>query len=147
MTKKESLEYAKNNLRYCSETGIIQRTDRKNSCGSIDHYGYLILKIKKNQFKAHRLAWFLHYGEMPINVIDHINGIKTDNRISNLRDVSQYINILNTHREPNKLTNVVGVYIDKTKGLNKKYATKIKGKTFRFYSIEEAVKYKSNQIK
>ena len=144
MTKEESLEYAKNNFNYNPETGHINRTDRKNSCGSIDYYGYLILKIKKNQFKAHRLAWFLHYGEMPINVIDHINGIKTDNRISNLRDVSQHVNVLNKKIEPNKETSVIGVYVDKTKGLKKKYATRVNGKTLRFNSIEEALEYKNN---
>jgi hypothetical protein len=46
-------------------------------------------------YQAHRLAWFLFYGEWPIYEIDHINGDKTDNRIINLRDVPDRINAQN----------------------------------------------------
>lgn len=136
-------EYIKKHFTYDSESGKIQRNDRTGGTGSYDHYGYLILKIKGKQFKAHRLAWFLHYGEMPKNVIDHINGIKDDNRISNLRDVKQRINILNREIKPNHITGAVGVYLDRTNGLKKKYAIRKNKKTYRFYTIEEAIKFKT----
>ena len=63
--------------------------------------GYLIVKINKRCFKAHRVAWFLYYGEWPKIVIDHINGDRKDNRIENLRDVTHQENCLNrvSHRE------------------------------------------------
>lgn len=48
-----------------TETGLITRRDRRNSNGSIDKDGYLILKIKRNQYKAHRIAWFLYYNKPP----------------------------------------------------------------------------------
>ena len=44
---------------------------------------------------ANRLAWFYVYGEWPKQCIDHINRIKTDNRIANLRDVSHKENMAN----------------------------------------------------
>jgi hypothetical protein len=135
-------EYIKRNFYYNHETGIITRFDRKNSNGSKDHYGYIILKIKGVQYKAHRVAWFLHYGTFPLNNIDHINRVRDDNRISNLRDVTQAENIRNSTKKPNKDTGEYGVFLDKTKGLKKKYGLRHKGKLYRFYSIEEAIKFR-----
>ena len=127
-------------IHYNHITGDIKRLDRRNSNGSIDKYGYLILKIKGVQYKAHRLAWLYVYGEFPNNVIDHINGDKLDNSIINLRDVSQKENSRNRIGRVNPETGVVGVYVDKTKGLKKKFATRIHGNVMRFYTIEDAVK-------
>jgi hypothetical protein len=134
--------YILDNFTYNPKTGIILRNDRKNSTGSLDKNGYLILKIKTKQFKAHRVAWFLYHKEWPKNVIDHINGSKLDNRIENLRDASHYQNVMNKPFMPNKNTGAVGIYIDKTDGLKKKFAFKKDGKTYRFYTVEEAIKQK-----
>lgn len=50
---------------------------------------------------AHRLAWFLHYGVWPAGSIDHINGIRHDNRLVNLRDVTAAENSMNRRGEVN----------------------------------------------
>lgn len=136
-------DYIRTYFNYDYLTGKITRSDRRNSLGSIDHYGYLILKIKGIQYKAHRLAWFLYYGEWPINGIDHINGDKYDNRIKNLRCVSQQINVENTKRKPNKHTSCIGIGLDTTtKGLKKQFYTKYRKKTYRFYTLEEAKQFR-----
>lgn len=49
--------------------------------------GYVNIRINRKGYMAHRLAWLLYYKEWPSMYIDHINGIKSDNRIVNLRNV------------------------------------------------------------
>lgn len=131
-------EYIFKNFSYNPLTGKITRNDRKNSNGSLDKDGYLIIKIKGKQFKAHRLAFLLYYGYFPKKEIDHINRIRTDNRILNLREVTRLENIKNITKKINENTGEVGIYLDKTKGLKKNICFKYKNKTYRFYSIEEA---------
>ena len=135
-------EYIKLNFRYNPETGNIIRFDRKMSNGSYDRYGYIILKIKGKQYKAHRIAWFLYYGTFPKQNIDHINNIRNDNRIINLRDVPQSENNKNNTKVINKDTKVYGVCLDKTKGLKKKYVVSFNNKIYRFYTIKEASEFK-----
>jgi hypothetical protein len=64
---------------------------------------------------AHRVIWALHYGKEPSGQIDHINGNKLDNRIANLRDVSQRENRRNCSRQKNNTSGVMGVSWDKGK--------------------------------
>ena len=141
MEKINYKEYILEHFKY--ENGTLIRDDRKNSVGSYDKDGYLIVKVKGKQFKAHRIVWLLNYGELPNGEIDHINRNKTDNRIENLRIATREIQNQNKDFKPNKNTNVVGIYIDNTRGLKKKYSFKHNGKSFRFYTLEEAIKNKN----
>jgi hypothetical protein len=50
--------------------------------------GYRIIGIKARTYREHRLCWLLVHGVMPSGGLDHINGIKTDNRVENLREAS-----------------------------------------------------------
>jgi len=136
---EDILEYIKEHFNY-HPNGKLTRTDRRNSNGSYDKDGYLIIKIKKKQFKAHRIVYAIHNGYFPVAEIDHINRIRDDNRIENLRLATREINTRNTNRKPNINTGVVGVHLDRTNGLKKNYTTKLGGKTYRFYSLAEAVK-------
>jgi len=80
-------------LDYNSGTGefrwiVSRRGTRKNKmAGSFDAYGYQRITIGGRSYKSHRLAWLYVYGECPSETIDHINHIRNDNRIENLRDV------------------------------------------------------------
>lgn len=56
---------------------------------------YISLRIKGVVYSVHRLLWKLHTGADPRGVIDHINGIRDDNRICNLRDVTPRVNAMN----------------------------------------------------
>lgn len=59
--------------------------------------------------KAHRVAWLLHYGDWPSGHIDHINGVRSDNRLINLRDVTRSENQRNIRRSRANKSGVVGV--------------------------------------
>ena len=63
-----------------------------------------------NKAYAHRVAYTIYHGDFPEFGIDHINGDPTDNRIANLRDVSQKINSRNSSRRKNNTSGVTGVY-------------------------------------
>ena len=99
-------------LGYDPETGgfrwIVQRgcnfhrMPAGSAAGTINSYGYVVIKIGGRFYKGHRLAWYLAHGEWPPRgmEIDHINRIKGDNRLCNLRMVSRSLNMRNKPQRP-----------------------------------------------
>lgn len=77
--------------------------------GSVGQGGYIEITINKRKYKAHRLAWLYTYGVWPTNNIDHINRVKIDNRICNLRDVTQHQNGQNKTKHCNNTSGHTGV--------------------------------------
>lgn len=59
------------------------KTGTVAGCQSV--WGYTVIRLNKVLYPAHRLAWFLETGTWVPDVIDHVNGIKDDNRFENLR--------------------------------------------------------------
>lgn len=106
-------------LNYDVDTGIfVWRTARQGGgrvgdiAGSIDRKsGYREIGLFNNRYWVHRLV-FLHVtGNWPIKNVDHINGIRDDNRFANLRDVSQSINMQNQRRaRSNCSSGLLGAY-------------------------------------
>ena len=62
--------------------------------GAPNSEGYIRVGIAGKRYKAHRLAFLYMTGEWP-NVVDHINGDRTDNRWANLRDADHTVNAEN----------------------------------------------------
>jgi len=62
--------------------------------GHLNSKGYLKCQLDGKEYLVHRLVWLYHYGELP-PIIDHINGVKDDNRIENLRAVDSTTNATN----------------------------------------------------
>lgn len=85
---------------YDCETGefhlakTIHRVGRKGRPvkGGLSKIGYIYIGVKGKHMLAHRMAWLHHYGEWPNGMIDHINGVRSDNRIANLRVVDYVVN-------------------------------------------------------
>ena len=122
-------ELLKEKLHYDKDTGIFTWTDSKlnnskvrgKQAGNIDKYnGYrrIAMKLdgKARFFKAHRLAWLYVYGEFPKLTLDHINHDKTDNRISNLREVTQRENHRNRSMRKDNTSGYNGVSFNKKAG-------------------------------
>lgn len=114
---------------YDPETGLFARLYvpahgiKNKPTGSIASNGYMQLKCYGKVYRQHRLAWLYVYGEWPTHGIDHINGIRTDNRITNLRDVPSALN--NQNRRNAKRTNSVGV-LGVGRGRRGKYVARIR---------------------
>lgn len=64
--------------------------------------GYLFLKIDDQRYAAHRIAWLWCYGEWPKHVTDHINEVRHENWIKNLRDIPLGLNVKRKGQRPEK---------------------------------------------
>ncbi|MGM8753270.1 HNH endonuclease [Enterobacter chuandaensis] len=78
-------------LQYDQITGFFTWRESKGTAkkgavaGTVSGQGYVNIKLDGHLYKAHRLAWLWEYGAMPDGPLDHINGNRSDNKISNLR--------------------------------------------------------------
>ena len=77
--------------------------------GCINAQGYISITLLLKALRAHRLAWLYVYGEWPPCHLDHINHVRTDNRICNLRGASHQINGMNTSMYRRNTSGVTGV--------------------------------------
>ena len=114
-----SVDKLRYSFNYNPHTGTIvwaNPTANRVKQGDIAGYEY---KNKRNKYRyvrlagkvffAHRVAWAMHYGEWPKEQIDHIDRNGLNNKIENLRDVSQSINQLNRRLNKNSTSGIKGV--------------------------------------
>ena len=109
-------EYLRSILHYDQETGIFTRkvsTGPRVKAGDVagcpDGHGYLRIMVQSRLYQAHRLAWLYMNGEWPKLNIDHINRNPSDNRASNLREVSQKQNMQNAGKYSHNTSGHPGV--------------------------------------
>lgn len=109
---------------YDPNTGVFTR----NICHNAKHVGrvngarhqsgYLKFRVDGHRYYAHRLAWLYSYGVWPSGEIDHINGVKDDNRIVNLREATHAQNCENRRSRSEKTTSrYTGVHWSKDRQL------------------------------
>lgn len=93
-------------------SGVAKNKMRAGSrAGTSNNTGYICIMIHGKHYRAHRLAWLWEYGEFPKHETDHINGIRHDNRIANLRQATHCENMQNQRKmHKNNKTGCLGVY-------------------------------------
>ena len=114
-----------------------------DEAGSVGTEGYVDVGFAGRLYKAHRIIWDMINPDdklTPNHQIDHINHIRTDNRIENLRKVHHCDNAKNKSMRVDNTSGVAGVYYDRT---NRKWRARIRasGTTIclgRYDSLEEA---------
>ncbi len=75
--------------------------------------GYWRIEVNGGAYKAHRLAWFYVHGRWPLEQLDHINCVRNDNRLSNLREASSRQNKHNVSRLRSNKTGLKGAHFRK----------------------------------
>ena len=104
-------------LSYDLETGDFRWRIRTSNCihvgdvaGCQNTNCYLQIRVDRRLYLAHRLAWLYVHGRWPNAELDHRNGVRTDNRIENLREATRSENCQNIGRSPRSATGHKGVY-------------------------------------
>lgn len=108
-------------LSYDPMTGVFNWLVKNNRravgdvAGTTNHDGYHHITIDRRIYAAHRLAWFYTHGVWPTNLIDHDDGNKNNNQLSNLREATGTQNKFNMGMYVNNQTGFKGVSMSKNK--------------------------------
>lgn len=111
---EELLTVFKRKLTYDSSTGHFTWTTTRNKsyigkiAGSPTAQGYLMIRVNKRHMLLHRLAYLWIHGTLP-QFIDHINGNRADNQISNLRSATVLENNRNKSAQAKASSRYLGV--------------------------------------
>ena len=114
-------EELKSTLSYDESTGVFVNIKPKRGvkfgveAGCVHSNGYRYIMLNRRLYRAHRLAWLYVTGNWPSDLVDHLNGNKSDNRFCNLREASKSQNQHNTGRQKNNTSGYKGVSYDKSR--------------------------------
>ena len=144
-------EFAREMFDYDPETGIVTRKISRFSSlvgtpiGRMDRTGYIRHGFRwwgqRYNVSIHRLGWLIHHGEWPKDQLDHINGIRHDNRLVNLREATQAQNNANTRMYKNNKSGYKNIKWEperKRYGVFIRYDNKLH-RLGRFKTLEEAI--------
>lgn len=120
-------EYLREIFSYDPETGIIRWKKKINRrvvigkiAGSINYSrnnARITIMIDYTNYKAHKIAWAIFYGEWPETEIDHRDTDGTNNRINNLRKATRSQNMANLNPRDFTQSGLKGVIKSRDKWL------------------------------
>jgi hypothetical protein len=124
-------------LLYKTKAHHCSRRKIGDEAGYLDHEGYRKVFIDGGRYFAHRIVWFLMYNKDPGDMqVDHINMIKDDNNLSNLRLCNHAQNCLNVKLKPTNTSGIRGVCFS-PKGRKKHWRAFYKRKSLGWFATKE----------
>ena len=140
-----------NDYIYDPITGLFIRRHNKGKwkigdiAGGIDAKGYLSISIDGRKYKAHRLAFLYVVGVVP-EIVDHINGVRSDNRWCNLRSCNASQNAMNRKVHTNNELGIKGVaWVESRNRFTGTVTCKGVTKSKDFKSVAEAIEWVEQQ--
>ena len=123
-------DFVRENMHYDPDTGALTWVVRRQGrvlgkpIGTVDKDGYLTVTHSTNgrkdgikkRYCVHRICWIWFYGKEPKDQLDHINGNKSDNRISNLREANTAENMRNVGKQAHNTSGWKGISWHKLRG-------------------------------
>lgn len=88
------------------------RVKRGDKAGRLNTNGHRQIRINGKCYLAHKIAWWLCWGQWPDFILDHIDGNPDNNRIDNLRPSNHSLNNQNTRLRKDNTSGYKGVYWD-----------------------------------
>lgn len=145
-------------LKYNPNTGIFKWTVNFRSANNRQHVsvgdvagvvannGYIRINYKSRYIMAHQLAWLIVHGRLPTKFIDHKDRDRSNNRISNLREVTKVQNGQNRTLNKNSKTGIIGVTLHPAGQFCANITVNKKSYTQYFYTIEEAAAWRAEMV-
>lgn len=106
---KSQLNYDESTGKFTWKVSNSNRIKVGESAGSLNSNGYITIRINGKLYFAHRLAWMIFHGYESIKEIDHIDGCRYNNKISNLRECTSAQNKWNQTLKSTNKSGVKGV--------------------------------------
>lgn len=120
LPNETSLEEIREAFRYDTDRGVLLWNGRKGRpdgahAGAPDKDGYLVTRLKGRRYPVHRIVFALVHGRWPQGDIDHVNRVRDDNRVENLRECTRTQNNGNCGARKHNKSGYKGVYFSQGK--------------------------------